>query len=81
MITETCCDYDLTAVLKSRQKSAELLQRNGFSNFPFLAKICTESLKVLQLQGFLPVCQKTPALKAAGSNPVGRADERSLFFD
>ena len=55
-----------------KEKSPELLRRNGSGDFYIFYIICTESLKPQQIQGILFVCQKTPTLKAAGSNPVGR---------
>ena len=65
-------DYYLTTVLGNRQIPLESLWRKDFGGFPIRLEICAELLKVLQTQGFGFVCQKTPTLKAAGSNPVGR---------
>jgi len=66
----------LTTVLGNSQKTVKLLWRNGSIICPDFSEICAESLKVLQIQDFPFVCQKTPTLKAAGSNPVGRTRKR-----
>ncbi len=69
-------DYYLTTVLENSQRTVEPLRRNSSIVCPDFSEICAESLKALQLQGFPFVCQKTPTLKAAGSNPVGRTITR-----
>ena len=48
------------------------MYRNGSADFSIFSEICADSLKALQSQGVTFVCQRTPTLKAAGSNPVGR---------
>ena len=58
-------DYYLTTVLTNMQRPMESLRHKGSSGVPIWLEICVKSLKVLQLQGFPFVCQKTPTLKAA----------------
>ena len=65
-------DYYLTTVSKNRQKPMESLRCKDSIGLSILLSVCAKSLKALQTQGFHFVCQKTPTLKAAGSNPVGR---------
>ena len=65
-------DYYLTTIFENRRNALKPLQRNGFNGRLLSPEICAESLKALLSQGFPFVCQKTPTLKAAGSNPVGR---------
>ena len=61
------------------QRPMESLRHKGSSGVPIWLEICVKSLKVLQLQGFPFVCQKTPTLKAAGSNPVRHAKKKRQF--
>ena len=54
----------------------ESLRHKGSADLSVWSEICAKLLKVLQIQSFPFVCKKTPTLKAAGSNPVGRTRKR-----
>ena len=75
----TFADYYLTTVLRNRQKPAESLHRKDSASLSICSEICAGLLKALRIQGLYFVCQKTPTLKAAGSNPVGRTIKVKQF--
>lgn len=59
----------------------ESLRHKGPTDLSIWSEICAKLLKVLQIQSFPFVCQKTPTLKATGLNPIGRtkSPESGIF--